>query len=203
MANIWREPVFDRTYKDVTFALQQIAAWKQGHTHVVDVVVEDNKAIINEGEGHVADDVAVLKTEGVTKVEDNVLVVRMGAVYDLKGCLNISDLTRIEDNISYLADRLTRHRYPIVVTSKEWVKADLPNANDMKRIVKNIHSILEGFATPSVTYLMSDTMLSYNDVNNLERNLYQLKEMLDAMENSFIQSGTHKCGAAMRLPIRR
>ena len=203
MANIWREPVFDRTYKDVTFALQQIAAWKQGHTHVVDVAVEDNKVIINEGEGHVADDVAVLKTEGVTKVEDNVLVVRMGAVYDLKGCLNISDLTRIEDNISYLADKAIHYMFPVAVTSKEWVKSDLPNANDMKRIAKNIRSLIKGFITPIEAVGTSETMLSYQDINNLELNLHLLKEILDVMENSFIQSGTQKCGTAMRLPIRR
>ena len=203
MANIWREPVCDRTYKDVTFALQQIAAWKQGHTHAADVAVVDNKAIINEGEGHVADNVAVLKTEGVAKVENDVLVVRMGDVYDLKGCLNISDLTRIEDNISYIADKAIHYMFPVAVTSKEWVKADLPNANDMKRIAKNIRSLIKGFITPIEAVGTSETMLSYQDINNLERNLYLLKEILDVMENSFIQSGTQKCGTAMRLPIRR
>lgn len=203
MANIWREPVFDRAYTDVTFALRQIAAWKQGHTHVVDVAVEDNKAIINEGEGHVVDNVAVLNTKGVTKVEGNVLVVRMGEVYDLKGCLNISDLTRIEDNISYIADKAIHYMFPVAVTSKEWVKSDLPNANDMKRIAKNIRSLIKGFITPIEAVGTSETMLSYQDINNLELNLHLLKEILDVMENSFIQSGTQKCGTAMRLPIRR
>ena len=103
MASIWRNPIFDRTSADVSFAIQQIADWKQGHTHATDIVVQDNKVIINEGEGSVADDVAVLRTNGVTKVENGALVVRTGAVYDLKGCLNLSDLTRIEDNVSYLA----------------------------------------------------------------------------------------------------
>ena len=203
MANIWRNPIFDRTSADVSFAIQQIADWKQGHTHATDIVVEDNKVVINEGEGSVADDVAVLRTNGVTKVENGALVVRTRAVYDLKGCLNLSDLTRIEDNVSYLASQLKAYRKRDIIHTKEWSKNGLPTAQDMLRIGANIRALFEGFYTPQGATAVPDVMLSYEDINALERNLYLLKELLDVMKGSFIISGTHKCGTAMRLPIRR
>ena len=203
MSNIWREPIFDRTSLDVANAITKIAEWKQSHTHWADIAIDYEKASINEGVVTTTPDSVILEHDGAVYVEDEALIVQLGVVYDLKGCLNISDLTRIEDNISYIADRLIKYRYPIVVSSKKWVKADLPNASDLKRIAKNIHSIIDGFVEPREEVEIPETILSYEDINNLERNLYLLKEMLDIMESCFIQSGTFKCGATNRLPIRR
>lgn len=203
MANVWREPIFDRTSADVATAIQKIAEWKEKHTHWADIAIDYEKVSINEGEVIKTEDSIILQYDGAVYVEDEVLIAQLGVVYDLKGCLNTSDLTRIEDNISYIADRLTQYRYPIVVSSKVWMNTDLPNTNDMKRIAKNIRSIIDGFVTPNENVAIPETILSHQDINNLERNLYLLKEMLDIMENCFIQSGTYKSGSNNRLPIRR
>ena len=203
MSNIWREPIFDRTAVDVGKAISKINEWKQNHTHWADVAIDYEKVSINEGYVKTTADSVILECDGAVYVEDESLVIQLGVVYDLKGCLNISDLTRIEDNVSYLADMLTQYRYPIVVSSKKWVKTDLPNANDMKRIAKNIRNIIDGFATPLESVDIPETLVTYQDINNLERNLYLLKEMLDAMESCFIPSGTYISGATNRLPIRR
>ena len=202
MANIWRDPIFDRTYADVSSALSKIEEWKQNHTHSADIVVGDDSVHINDGTGSVTNDVAVLKTDGVAYVSNDALVIELGTVYDLKGCLNLSDITRIEDNIAYLTDRLIRYRYPVTAMTKEWTKDSLPTALDMKRIGDNIKALFIGFITPGEYSPIPDIMLSYEDINALERNLYLLKQLLDIMEGSFIKSGAYKSGA-MRLPIRR
>lgn len=203
MANIWRDPIFDRTSRDVAFALQQIAAWKESHTHSADVVVENDKIAINEGEVSVGDDFVVWDIDGVAHVKDDVLVVQFGVVYDLKGCLNLSDISRIEDNVEYLATRLTQYRYALDVNTKEWVKDSLPTAQDMKRIGANVRSLINKFAKSRESVAVPDVMLSYEDINALERNLYLLKQLFDAMVLSFIKSGTTTSGATNRLPIRR
>ena len=203
MANIWRNPIFDRTSADVAFALQQIAAWKERHTHSGDVIVENDKMIINGGEVAINDDSVVLQTNGVAYVDSDALVVQFGIVHDLKGCLNLSDITRIEDNIAYLASQLRAYEPPAIIQSKEWSKNGFPTALDMKRIGENIRSLFAGFYTPPGAREVPDVMLSYEDINAIERNLYLLKELLDVMTDSFIKSGTHKCGTATRLPIRR
>ena len=204
MANIWRNPIFDRTISDVSFALRQIEAWKDSHTHSVDVeVVTDKLVVQDDGGAYVDNDEFVLRNNGGVFVENETLVLKLGTIYDLKGCLNLSDITRIEDNITYLATRLTNYRYPIDVTTKEWDANSLPPAQDMIRIGANIHSIMSGFATYSELGTVPDDMLSYDDINALERNLYLLKQLLDAMEGSFIESGTYRSGSTTRLPIRR
>ena len=203
MANIWRNPIFDRTSADVAFALQQIAAWKESHTHSGDVVVEEDKLVIHGGEVATSEESVALQTNGVAYVEDDALVVQFGIVHDLKGCLNLSDLTRIEDNITYLASRLIQYRYSLDVNTKEWAKDSLPTAQDMKRIGANIRSLIDKFAKSRESVAVPDAMVSYEDINALEYNLHLLKQLFDAMELLFVKSNTYKCGATMRLPIRR
>lgn len=203
MANIWREPIFDRTYGDVSFALAQISAWKEKHTHTADIVVENERIAINEGDVTLTEDSVVLRTNGVAYIEDGALVVQFGAIYDLKGCLNLSDLTRIEDNITYIASRFTSYRYPIESNNKEWTKDSLPTVQDMKRIGANVSSLISIFANSSEFATVPNTMLSYKDINALEYNLHLLKQMLDAMVGSFIKSNAYKSGSTNRLPIRR
>jgi hypothetical protein len=203
MADIWRNPIFDRMSHDVSFAIQQIEAWKERHTHSTDVNVTNDSISVNAGEVSTTDKSVIVRADGIAYVENDVLYVRFGGVYDLKGCLNLSDITRIEDNISYLAKRLTQYRYSINVNSKEWVGDSLPTEQDMKRIGDNIRSIFNGFVKPSESAVVPETMLSYEDINELERNLHQLKMLLDAMVNAFVLSGTSKSGTTNRLPIRR
>ena len=203
MASIWREPIFDRTSTDVAFALEKISDWKKSHIHSADIKIEGDTVIINEGETDITDDSVVLQVDGLAYVERDTLYAQLGCVYDLKGCFNLSDITRIEDNISFLANRLIQYRYPNNVYSKEWVRDSLPTALDMKRVADNIRNILNNFYTPPGVVSMSDIMVSYDGVNALEHNLHLIKQLLDTMENSFIKSGTYKCGATTRLPIRR
>lgn len=204
MANIWRDPIFDRTNRDVAFAIQQIAAWKNSHSHAADVKVDSDKLAVNvDGETYVAEDAVVLDTQGNVRIENNVLVMELGTVYDLKGCLNLSDITRIEDDITYLSNLLVSYRHPVTTYSKEWTTMGLPNANDMKRIGDNIRSLFVGFYAPVEDYQIPEVILSYQDVNALEYNLHLLKQMIDAMIAAFIPSGTYKCGATNRLPLRR
>lgn len=203
MANIWRTPIFDRTSADVATAIGKIAGWKETHTHWADVAMDYEKVSINEGVVTTTPNSIILECDGAVYVEDEALVLKLGVVYNLKGCLNLSDITRIEDNINYLSTELTNALYPITVSCKEWTKDGLPNAQDMKRIADNIRAIFRDYYTPSGVMEMSDIMLSYEDINALEYNLYLLRELLDAMKNCFVQSGTYICGATNRLPIRR
>lgn len=200
MAN-WIEPIFDRTYADVDFAIRQIEAWKNTHTHAADIAVTTDALVVNDV-GVVTNPDSVVVNVDHARVENGVLVVEMGNVYDLKGCLNLADIFRIETNLTYISEQLNKYHYPIYVSSKEWVRGDLPTADDMKRIANNIRDIFSEFHTPIGSYEVSDVLLSYEDVNALEYNLFLLKEMLDTMVASFIPSGTTKCGAR-RLPLRR
>ena len=204
MANVWRNPVFDRTLEDVEFAIRKIAEWKKSHTHSTDIKVENDALVMRDGgTTQVADDKFVLQNEGIAYVEDDVLVVKVGDVYELKGCLNLLDLNRIEDNITYLAETMENYSYSPNIHGKQWNKVDLPNQDDMSRIIENIRSLISAFYSPYNPPSLPDTMLSYNDINAIEENLYLIKQLLDCMRSSFKQTGTIKSGSTTFLPMRR
>ena len=200
----WKEPIFDRTLEDVEFAILKIAEWKKSHVHLTDTRVENDDLIVRtEGTTQVTDDTFTLQTEGAAAVDNDTMVARMGVVYDLKGCLNLSDINRIEGNIAYLADKMESYAYSPNIHGKQWSRVDMPNQNDMSRIIDNIRSLIEAYYPPHNPPELPATMLSYEDVNAIEENLYLLKQMLDCMESSFRKVGTIKSGSTMFLPIRR
>ena len=204
MANIWRDPVFDRTSDDVEFAIQKIAEWKKNHTHTSDIRVENNALIVQgEGSAYVRDDKFELEDEGVAYVENDVLVVRIGDVYELKGCLNLLDLNRIEGDIEFLADNMEQFAYSPNIRGKQWGRVDMPNQNDMSRIIDNIRALISAFYSPDNPPSLPSTMLTYRDINAIEENLYLIKQMLDVMQSSFKKVGTIKSGSTTFLPIRR
>lgn len=204
MTNVWRNPVFDRTLEDVEFAIQKIAEWKKSHTHSTDIRVENDTLLVrDEGTAYVNMDEFVLQNEGMTYVENDVLIVHIGDVYELKGCLNLLDLNRIESNIDYLAEKMESYSYSPNIHGKQWNKVDMPNQNDMSRIIENIRSLISAFHSPDNPPPLPTTMISYSDINAIEENLYLIKELLDCMASSFKKVGTIKSGSTTFLPLRR
>ena len=208
MTSVWREPIFDRTQEDVDFAIQKIAEWIAYNISAAEydekVRVENDELILREGYVEAVDNNAlVLNGDGRAYVENDVLVVRIGVVYDLKGCLNVLDINRIEENIAYLSEQMVKLAYPSTVSIKHWTKNDLPTELDIQRIISNVRSLITSFYQPSDAPALPNTMLSFDDINALERNIDLIKYLLDCMVGSFRKAGMYKSGAKMYLPTRR
>ena len=124
-------------------------------------------------------------------------------VYDLKGCLNVYDLNRIENNVAFLAEQLTRYHYPPDTSTKSWTRVDIPNEKDISRILYNVRALINAFYQPSNAPDIPKNLVGYKEVNAVEKNLYLIRELLDSMVNSFRKSGTFNSGSTMFLPIRR
>ena len=204
MANVWKEPIFDRTLEDVELAIQKLEKWKKSHTHSADVRVENDALIVqDEGTAYVDNNEMVVETEGSAYVENDILNLDIDDVYDLKGCLNLADLNRIEGNISFLAEEMERNGYSPNIHGKRWTKADMPTQDDMTRIVGNIRALISAYYSPFSPPELPTTMLSITDINAIEENLYLIKQLLDCMRSSFKKVGTFKSGSTTFLPIRR
>lgn len=204
MTNVWRNPIFDRTLADVNDAIHRINTWKTRHTHLADIqVVNDTLVYNDDGVAYVNDDKFLLENEGEVYIEDDVLYLDTDDVIDLKGCLNLGDLNRIEGNIAYLGELMESFSYTPNIHGKKWSITDMPNQNDMSRIVENIRSLISAYYSPSTPPSLPSTMLSYTDLNAIEENLYLLKELLDCMQTSFKKVGTIKSGSKLFLPLRR
>lgn len=139
----------------------------------------------------------------VRKISEWIAYGKPTDVYDLKGCLNVSDINRIEGNIAYLSERLGELAYLSSIFTKKWTKDGLPTESDIQRIINNVHELINSYYQQSVAPTLPSKMLSYSDINSIEENLDLIKYLLDIMVSSFKKSGTFQSGSKMFLPIRR
>lgn len=114
---------------------------------------------------------------------------------EYKGCFNPLDINRIEGDIQYLSDALNTLRYANKVsTVQNWAKESLPYKSQLDRIINNVGILWSKYHKPNGAVDLPTTLLTYEQVNALEKNIYLLKEMLDDMISSFRECGTFACG---------
>lgn len=123
--------------------------------------------------------------------------------YDLKGCLCLGDLNRIEGNIAYLNDLLTALYYPPGASCRTWGISGLPTALDVERIIDNLKRILAAYYRPTGLEDVPNSMSTHVEINLLETYLARLKELLDWMQFEFQKSGMFRAGARRMLPLKR
>ena len=96
------------------------------------------------------------------------------ALAEKKGCLNVSDLNRIENDIKYLSEVLN-----VTCTCSTWQSTDIPTKADKTRIMANASALLNAandyFDSPPT---MPTDLISFMHFNQLEN---VLKLILDAI----------------------
>ena len=114
---------------------------------------------------------------------------------EYKGCFNATDINRIENNIQYLSDRLNElYYYNNLVTEDSWTKESTVYANHISRIINNVSVLMSAYHTPNSADKSPETLLTYEQANALERNIFLIKVMLDNMVALFRECGTFWCG---------
>ena len=115
---------------------------------------------------------------------------------NLKGCLNYTDVNRIEDNTDYLADLLISLYYfnKISRNGSSWNMSSILDTTNISRIINNVSILQSAYYTSFGSPDLPTTLTHYEDVNSVEKCLYLLKEMIDDMVSSFRECGTFYCG---------
>lgn len=113
---------------------------------------------------------------------------------ELKGCFNVVDINRIENNVRYIADRLNVLKYTNTVETKSWDMYGLPNVTEITRLINNVSKLISAYYRPENAPDLPSTLLTYEQVNALEKNLYMIKHLIDSEENQFRFCGTVICG---------
>lgn len=113
---------------------------------------------------------------------------------DQKGCFNVSDINRIENNSRYIADRLNVLKYANTIETKSWDMYGVPNVTEITRLINNVSKIIRAYYKPVDAPDLPNTLLTFEQVNALEKNLYLIKHLIDDEENQFRYCGTFNCG---------
>lgn len=130
------------------------------------------------------------------------------SLVELKGCLNVFDLARIESNMQMLWEELDEWGYQMTsLTFKfDWTFDSLLDSANVARILGNINSIADDFYRPQGWETMPTTLKSYGDINKIEKNIYLMKTALDEIQRHAFRSGAFNAftrnGEYYILPLR-
>lgn len=113
-------------------------------------------------------------------------------ITDLKGCFNVSDMNRIENDIQFLSNNLSDLYYFSTVNTKTWDKASLPTVADINRMIENTRILVLSICEDAPE--LPTTLVTFTDVNCIEGILNKLKMILDDMTASFLECDTFECG---------
>ena len=115
---------------------------------------------------------------------------------ELKGCLNCTDLNRIENNIEYLSELLNELYYCNTIDKRDaqWSMDDIPTKTNIERILNNLNELLIKYYTLDEALVIPETLTHFEAVNIVEKCIYLIKVMIDDMVTSFRECGTFNCG---------
>ena len=113
----------------------------------------------------------------------------------LKGCLNAGDLNRIENNIDYLNKALCERYYFCNASSVlTWSIYSIPRVAHSTRITGNVSKLISAYYKPPNSPSVPSNMTHYSQINDIEKTLHLLKEMIEHMDTLYRRCGTFSCG---------
>lgn len=129
------------------------------------------------------------------RTQANVNNVKSG-INDDKGAFLYTVANRIENNSKYISTLLNSLGYNITIDTKEWTREDIPKIEDINRMKNNLEKIKQGYTyfttTPNVD--TSKISLNFNDINDMEKILFDINELIKYMSQNFIYGGVANSG---------
>jgi hypothetical protein len=119
-------------------------------------------------------------------------------VTDLKGCLNKSDMNRIEENMEYLREALISigHSVPSMTFKTDWAYSDYSpltiawTTQNIERILSNL-SLLKSYAPQGfIPDAVPAGMMHYGNINAIERITSYIYSFIQSTINGYRYSGT-------------
>lgn len=108
-----------------------------------------------------------------------------------KAYLNASDLNRIENNCVELADLLGVTGLQI---KTDWKRLDFPDTGELQRIIENVADLREAWHTYPDTPQIPEGMRQWQQLNDLERILWDVYRLRVDNNNSVSYSGEFFAG---------
>lgn len=112
-----------------------------------------------------------------------------------KGTFNYTDLNRIETKQEELKNLFNDMGYwNTPITNKVWGENGIFNVDEFQRILDNTNVLREAFFAYKATPNTPPVSYHYNDINALEKILYDLDVMINDVKSHYRECGTFECG---------
>lgn len=112
-----------------------------------------------------------------------------------KGTMTYNTLNRIETKQEELKNLFNDMGYwNTPITNKVWGENDIFNADEFQRIIDNTNVLRQAFFVYKATPNTPPISYHYNDINALEKILYDLDVMINDVKSHYRECGTFESG---------
>ena len=112
-----------------------------------------------------------------------------------KGFLTYTTLNRIENKQVELKGLLNGIGYwGISISNKTWQQGDIFDLSDFQRIIDNENDLRNAFFVYSTTPQTPDIAFYFENINALEKILYDLDVMINDVKSNYRECGTFESG---------
>lgn len=142
-----------------------------------------------------AEDVRNAQKIRAEKVQKNEILTASDIETLEKGTITINTLNRIEnkqDELKAILNNMGYWNTPIV--SKNWGYEQIFDKAEFERILKNLDILRDAFYVYSDTPKTPKVSYKFDDINAIEKILYDLEEMTNYVKNNYRECGDFECG---------
>lgn len=112
-----------------------------------------------------------------------------------KGTLTINTLNRIENKQEILKGLFNELGYwNTPITNKVWDSLQIFNVDEFQRIIENTNILRSAFFVYKNTPNTPPVSYHYEDINSLEKILFDLDVIINEIKSRYRRCGTFKCG---------
>lgn len=112
-----------------------------------------------------------------------------------RGTMTINTLNRIEEKQTELKGLLNDMGYwNTNITNKSWDYSDIFSKTEFQRIINNLNTLRNAFFVFSYTPETPPVSFHYEDINSLEKILFDIDVMINDVKSRYRECGTFYCG---------
>ena len=120
-----------------------------------------------------------------------------------RGTITINTLNRIENKQIEIVELFSNLSINVDIQNKNWEEAQIFNRAEFQRILDNLNVLVKSFYVYSNTPNIPKISYHFEDINAIEKILFDLEELYNKALKSFVYCGTTYCGMGLNYGVQR
>lgn len=120
-----------------------------------------------------------------------------------RGTITINTLNRIENKQKELVELFSQLSINVDIKNKNWEENQIFNQTEFQRILDNLNVLVKSFCVYSNTPNIPKISYRFEDINSIEKILFDLEELYNKALKSFLYCGITYCGMGLNYGVQR
>ena len=120
-----------------------------------------------------------------------------------RGTITINTLNRIENKQQERNELFSNIAINVDIQNKVWDSTEIFDRSNFERILQNLNILIENFCVYRNTPSVPRVSYHFEDINSIEKILFDLEELYNKALKSFIYCGISYCGMGLNYGVQR